>query len=336
MAYDVNTDYTAKNAELQKALAAATDAATKAAIQAQITANQSSREEKIASDLTTYGKYANDSELNNAAGIIANNQLGTGYEIQKTNLNTQFDNAKQNANNDALSRGMARSSFVSDRMANLDTSRANALTQVDASKALALQNAKTNILDNYRTNTANALANEKTEFANTIGAYSQDYQAEINKVQGNNDASDDWKIPYLQQARNEKIAAQEAAALKAASGGSYSGNGGGTKTATMSYSQLNTALGKIIDDQDETAAYNFLMANGGQYTDQLMAIYGLSDFAPAPKAPTTVLNDAAASYQVGMNRTAQGQKATIDRLYDSGQITEAQANALYDKFKIDG
>ena len=230
MAYDVNTDYTAKNAELQKALAAATDEATKAAIQAQITANQSSKEEKIASDLTTYGKYANDSELNNAAGIIANNQLGTGYEIQKQNLNTSFDNAKQNANNDALSRGMARSSFVSDRMANLDTSRANALTQVDASKALALQNAKTNIIDNYRTNTANALTNEKKEFANTIGAYYNDYQAEVNKVQGNNDASDDWKIPYLQAARNEKIAAQQAAALKAAKGGgggSYSGGGGG-------------------------------------------------------------------------------------------------------------
>ncbi len=224
MAYDTSIDYTAQDAELKKQLAAATDAATKAALQAQINANQASKEEKIASDLTKFGKYANDSELNNAAGIIANNQLGTGYETQKANLNTGYDNAKQNANNDALSRGMARSTFVSDRMANLDTSRANALTQVDASKALALQNAKTSIIDNYRTNTANALANEKTEFANTIGAYSQDYQQEINNVQGNNDSSDDWKIPYLQQARNEKIAAQEAAALKAAKG--YSGGGG--------------------------------------------------------------------------------------------------------------
>ena len=216
MAYDVNTDYTAKNAELQKALAAATDEATKAAIQAQINANQASKEEKIASDLTKFGKYASDTELNNAAGIMATNQLGTGYETQKANLNTSYDNAKQNANNDALSRGMARSTFVSDRMANLDTSRAKALSDVDASQALALQNAKTNILDNYRTNTANALANEKAEYADNKMTYYQDYQAEINKVLGDNDPTNDWKADKLQGWRNEKLLAQEAAALKAA------------------------------------------------------------------------------------------------------------------------
>ena len=231
MAYQVDKDYSAANTELKKQLAAATDAATKAALQAQINANQASREQKIASDLTKFGKYASDTELNNAAGIISTNQLGTGYDVQRANLNTSFDQAKQNANNDALSRGMARSTFVSDRMANLDTSRAKALSGVDASQALALQNAKTSIIDNYRTNTANALANEKKEFANTIGAYYNDFQQEINNVQGNNDPSDDWKIPYLQAARNEKIAAQEAAALKAAktysSGGTYRDNGGG-------------------------------------------------------------------------------------------------------------
>lgn len=40
-------------------------------------------------------------------------------------------------------------------------------------------------------------------------------------------------------------------------------------------------------------------------------------------------------YKVGMNRTKTGQRAAINRLYDAGEITEAQANALYDKFKID-
>ena len=216
MAYDTKIDYTAANATLQKQLEAEADAVKKAAIQAQMTANQSSKEEKLASDLTTLGKYANDSELNNAAGIMAQNQIGTGYETQKTNLNTSYDTAKQNANNDALSRGMARSSFVSDRMANLDVQRANALTQVDASKALALQNAQTNILDNYRTNSANTLANDKKEYADTIGAYYGDYQQEVNNVQNDNNPTNDWKIPYLQQARNQKIAEQEAAALEAA------------------------------------------------------------------------------------------------------------------------
>jgi len=215
MAYDVNTDYKAKQNEIKKQMDAETDPAKKAALQVEFDAAGQSRNEKLASNLQKYGKYATDSELDSAAGIQANNQIGTTYENQAKTIGDYYDTAQQNANNDALSRGMARSSFVSDRMAGLDSKRADALTSNDAAKALAIQNAKTNILNNYQTNTANALANEKSEFANTIGAYSNDYQAEINRVQGNNDASDDWKIPYLQAARNQKlnnIAAAQAAA----------------------------------------------------------------------------------------------------------------------------
>ena len=215
MAFDVNTDYKAKQNEIKKQMDAETDPAKKAALQVEFNAAGQSRNEKLASNLQKYGKYASDSELDAAAGIQANNQIGTTYENQAKTIGDYYDTAKQNANNDALSRGMARSSFVSDRMAGLDAKRADALTSNDAAKALAIQNAKTSILNNYQTNTANALANEKSEFANTIGAYSNDYQAEINRVQGNNDASDDWKVPYLQAARNQKlnnIAAAQAAA----------------------------------------------------------------------------------------------------------------------------
>ncbi|MGL5998064.1 MAG: hypothetical protein ACRC1I_16385, partial [Pseudomonas proteolytica] len=215
MAYDVNIDYRAKQNEIQKQIDAETDPVKKAALQVEFNAAGQSRNEKLASNLQKYGKYATDPELDSAAGIQANNQIGTTYENQAKAIGNYYDTAQQNANNDALSRGMARSSFVSDRMAGLDAKRADALTSNDAAKALAIQNAKTAILNNYQTNTANALANEKGEFANTIGAYSNDYQAEINRVQGNNDSSDDWKVPYLQAARNQKlnnIAAAQAAA----------------------------------------------------------------------------------------------------------------------------
>lgn len=215
MAFDANTDYKAKQNEIKKQMDAETDPAKKAALQTQYDAAEQARTEKLASNLQKYGKYATDPELDAAAGIQANNQIGTTYENQAKTIGEYYDTAKQNANNDALSRGMARSSFVSDRMAGLDSKRADALTSNDAAKALAIQNAKTAILNNYQTNTANALANEKSEFANTIGAYSNDYQAEINRVQGNNDASDDWKVPYLKAARNQKlnnIAAAQAAA----------------------------------------------------------------------------------------------------------------------------
>ena len=215
MAFDVNTDYKAKQNEIKKQMDAETDPVKKAALQVEFDAAGQSRNEKIASNLQKYGKYATDSELDSAAGIQANNQIGTTYENQAKAIGEYYDTAQQNANNDALSRGMSRSSFVSDRMAGLDSKRADALTSNDAAKALAIQNAKTAILNNYQTNTANALANQKSEYANTIGAYSNDYQAEINRVQGNNDASDDWKVPYLQAARNQKlnnIAAAQAAA----------------------------------------------------------------------------------------------------------------------------
>jgi len=285
MAYNTTTDYKALQNALKKQLEETTDAATKSSLMSQYNAAEQSRTEKLASNLSKYGQYASESELDSAAGIAAQNQIGTGYETQKANLNTSYDTAKQNANNDALSRGMARSSFVSDRQANLDSQRANALSGVDASQALALQNAKANILDTYNTNTANNLANQKSEFANTIGAYSNDYQAEVNRVQGNNDASDDWKIPYLQQARNEKIAAQEAAALKAK--GSYSGSSGGNGGNTLTYSQLNTALKQMNESSTPEAMYDFIAAYGGQYADQFISMYGLSDYAPKTQIQRT-------------------------------------------------
>lgn len=215
MAYDAGTDYSALQNSLKNQMGAETDPDRRAALQRLYDTAEQSRIAKMASSLQKYGKYATDSELDAAAGIQANNQIGTTYENQAKTIGDYYDTAKQNANNDALSRGMARSSFVSDRMAGLDSKRADALTSNDAAKALAIQNAKTNILNNYQTNTANALANQKSEYANTIGAYYNDYQQEINNVMNNNDASDDWKIPYLQSARNQKIndiAAAQAAA----------------------------------------------------------------------------------------------------------------------------
>lgn len=205
MAYDASTDYRAIQNALKKQMEETTDEQEQAQLQAQWDAAEQSRTEKLASNLSQYGKWASDSELDSAAGVMAQNQIGTGFETQKSNLNKSYDQAKQNASNDALSRGMARSSFVQDRSANLDSERANSLSNIDASKTLALQNAKTNIIDRYQANEANKLANQKNEFAQNIGAYYNDFQQEINNIQGNGDPSDDWKVPYLQAARNQKI-----------------------------------------------------------------------------------------------------------------------------------
>jgi len=306
MAYDVNTDYSALQSTLKKQLASTTDPTQKATIQSQIDAAEQSRIEKTASDLQKYGQYASGSELDSAAGIMANNQVGTGYETQKANLNKSYDTANQNANNDALSRGMARSSFVSDRLSKLDSERSTALSDVDAAKANAIQNAKTSILNNYTTTAKADLATEKTDYANTIGAYYKDYQAEVDKITNNNDPSDDWKIPYLQAARTQKISDQQTLQAKAeqqaidnqinylkatktssGSGGSGGGTGSGTN---MTYSQVKGALdtmagaGSRATPQD---MYNFVVTNGGKYTDQLLSIYGLSGSAPVASTTYT-------------------------------------------------
>lgn len=51
---------------------------------------------------------------------------------------------------------------------------------------------------------------ERDQFLSTLGRFSQDYQAEINRVSNDGDPSNDWQIPYLQAARQDKIAGIEA------------------------------------------------------------------------------------------------------------------------------
>ena len=317
MAYDAGTDYTALQNSLKNQMGTETDPDRRASLQRLYDTAEQSRIAKMSSSLQKYGKYATDSELDAAAGIQANNQIGTTYENQAKTIGDYYDTAKQNANNDALSRGMARSSFISDRMAGLDAKRADALTSNDAAKALAIQSAKTSILNNYQTNAANALASEKSEYANTIGAYYNDYQQEINNVTNNNDASDDWKIPYLQAARNQKL--NNIAAAQAA--------------ADQQAFENQLALDKLAISSSKS--YRSGRSSSGNSNNNNNNNNNNTPKNPFGGPPKTKLNDVDASYQVGMNRTKQGQKATVDRLYDSGQITEAQANALYDKFKID-
>ena len=47
---------------------------------------------------------------------------------------------------------------------------------------------------------------EKQEWINNIGQYSNDYMAEINNLTNDGDSSNDWRIGYLNNARNQKVA----------------------------------------------------------------------------------------------------------------------------------
>lgn len=56
---------------------------------------------------------------------------------------------------------------------------------------------------------------EMDRYVSNIGQFSNDYQAEINRITNDNDPSNDWQIAYLQNARNQKIAGQNSAQANA-------------------------------------------------------------------------------------------------------------------------
>ena len=57
----------------------------------------------------------------------------------------------------------------------------------------------------------NMQTNEMDRYSGNIGQFSNDYMAEINRVKGDNDPTNDWKISYLNNARNQKISGQNSA-----------------------------------------------------------------------------------------------------------------------------
>jgi hypothetical protein len=64
-------------------------------------------------------------------------------------------------------------------------------------RALTLEDRQTGIEDKA-----------KNEWIATIGQFSGDFQAEINRISQDNDTSNDWQIPYLKAARQQKISDQ--------------------------------------------------------------------------------------------------------------------------------
>jgi murein DD-endopeptidase MepM/ murein hydrolase activator NlpD len=91
--------------------------------------------------------------------------------------------------------------------------RNNSLYQLEA-----LQGVDNTSYGRYRDTISDTRAAEERNLQRelaTLGQYSKDYAAEANRRQATPDASDDYLIPYLRAASNEKAAALEAAKAKA-------------------------------------------------------------------------------------------------------------------------
>jgi hypothetical protein len=84
-----------------------------------------------------------------------------------------------------------------------------------ASQLTSLQNADNNNYTRFRNTQADATALEDRNLQrdlSTLGQYSPDYAKEINRRKATPDKSDDYLIPYLTAARNEKVATLDATA----------------------------------------------------------------------------------------------------------------------------
>lgn len=80
----------------------------------------------------------------------------------------------------------------------------------------------------------------RSDFLNTLGRFGGDFAAEIQMVENDGDPSNDWRIPFLQQARREKIVGQEEAAAAAAEAARATGVGVGGGGSGLTAAQLAT------------------------------------------------------------------------------------------------
>lgn len=87
-------------------------------------------------------------------------------------------------------------------LSSLDQSIANIQSEADIQKAQLEAENQLKALDAYK----EKLAQNKQDVLSTLGAYGSDYQARINSLQNDNDPTNDWQIPYYQQARQQKLA----------------------------------------------------------------------------------------------------------------------------------
>lgn len=315
MAFSADTDYKALQNELQKQIDAETNPTKKAQLQSQWNAYEQSRNEKIASDLNRYGQYASDSQLDSAAGIIATNQVGNaGYGVQRQNLNAAYDQARQNASNDALSRGMARSTYVSDRMANLDSDRAVALSNVDAARAEAIQNAKTSILDNYRTNAANAADAAKSDSRDQISTILS-AGGTVGDSLWANSGYDESTVNAL-----KAYAAQQAAASTSSTGDSGNGGGGGVNNGSLTSAQVKELQNYYGVTADGSWGTNSSNAAGGLSADDAWAKYQAA--TATVTGPQTIIADI--NTQRAQGYTNAQIKQIAKQMYESGAITGAE------------
>lgn len=156
----------------------------------------------------------------------------------------------------------------------------------------------------------------------TIGQYSDDYASQINAIkalEARGDYSQSHLLPYLTIARNEKLAilADRADARN-------------EKLATLAAKERRAkdAGPAVIPKPALTAAQAKNAYNEGVKTQQVVDAYNYYYGAGA----TTVYQDA--DELLSQRRTPSSQLALIESYYNQGKLTEAEAQALLDRYGL--
>lgn len=308
------------------------------------------------------------------ASMLATEQSVSRLESGKADINQGYDDANRQAyinkmqalkaNPQALASqgvtgGLAESSLVDiessygEAVNENEQSRRKALTDIDqaiiearntgdlalAEQLLSIKQQemadRQNLYAQRMAYEADQEAREMENYYATIGAYSDNYQKEINRLLSLGVPEDDYRVKMLKTARQDKLATQRAAQVEAeqqafendlalrklykTSSGSGSGSGDTGLTYSQAYAQLKS--GGLLS----AAAYQALLDSG--LTDGEIS-------ANAKYHGTALPNMTAGSMESGIPSSDQNKyievKGLLDSMMASGQSREEVLAALQD------
>lgn len=244
--------------------------------------------------MTNVASTANLQARNLAEYLAQRGQTSSGISSQ----------ARMNIYGNAMGQQSALEQQRANAIADIESRRTAAQTAYDAG---AVQAATERSIS--ETQGLIDLANQERETSiATIGQYYDDYAAKMNEIEAleaKGDYSQSYLLPYLEIARNEKLAAL-AEQANAVTSGTYTP----TYEPTLTAAQAKDAYNDGVRTQTVVDAYNYY--------------YGANMSSSYDEAERLLSQRTVPSSQL----------ALIEAYYNQGKITEAEAQALLDKYGL--
>lgn len=303
------------NEDLINQLYKAREEAQLSALRGAINKQVSDYEEEIEKIPGEYQSVKNQSEVNRYKSkkalkeSMANAGLtesGLGRS-EKLNLNATYDN----------------------NLSEINTAEANAVAELR--KAIADTKASGSLQETQiiNENTAERLAaqleaeqqrvaQEREDFLGQLqsGAWSNDYQQRIDEISGDGDDSNNWMIPYLQGYRENKIAAQEAAAAEAEQ-----------QAFENQISLIKASKNSSNSSKSMSRSEALKMYESGIVTPEVLNTLGIGDTSQLGRNAQNLLNNLVTHIQDG-TKSASDAVSTIQTQLEHGVITQYEATII--------